>query len=191
LPEGPTTASPATPLVVTAETPARLEALLASESEAVLRLARRLLGDPEEARDLAQDALERACRGLGGFRGESSLRTWVLRIALHEGLKRIRRRRLKEKVLGWLRVRTAPGEWARGIPEDPERTLVRREQIRLLEQALATLPARQRVVLTLRFLEGLSVAEIADLLGVGAGTVKTHLVRGVRRVRELWEKGSP
>jgi RNA polymerase sigma-70 factor (ECF subfamily) len=182
--------SPATPLALTTEAPKHIEDLLASESEAVLKLARRLLGDPEEARDLAQDALERACRALGRFRGESSLRTWVLRITLHEGIKRIRRRRIKEKVLGWLRASAAPGGWARAMADDPEQNLALREEAFLFAQALASLPTRQRVVLTLRFLEGLSVTEIADLLGVGAGTVKTHLVRGLGRVRARREKGS-
>jgi RNA polymerase sigma-70 factor (ECF subfamily) len=166
------------------------EAFVARETPAVLRLARRLLGDEEAARDLAQDALLRAHQRLASFRGESSLKTWVLRITVNEGLKRLRRRRLKERVSGWLRPQGAPRPPGYGLQRtsDPEHQAGLHEQAAVLARALDDLPARQRTVLVLRYLEGRSVAEIAEALGVGPGTVKTHLVRAVRRVRRAWPR---
>jgi RNA polymerase sigma-70 factor (ECF subfamily) len=157
------------------------EALVRSEAETVLRLARRLLGEPDEAQDLAQDALLKAWRALPTFRGEASLRTWLLRIVLHEGLKRIRHRRVVDRVLGWLRAPVPRGA-------DPESLAGQGEQVRILARALEALPARQRAVVTLHHLEGLTLPEIAQLLEVEPGTVKTHLVRGLARVRGEWEK---
>src|SRR5207302_4110092 len=81
--------------------------LVRADSAAVLRLARRLVGDADDARDVAQEALARAYQGLRGFRGDSSLRTWVHRIVVRESLRLLRRRRLREWALGWLLPRRA------------------------------------------------------------------------------------
>ena len=159
---------------------------LSEQAGSVLRVARRLLGDEEAARDLAQDALLKAHQSLHTFRGEASLKTWVIRIAVNEGLKRLRRRRLKDRVTGWLRAGQSPDAgYGLSRPVNPEQAAGVREQMEVLERALGELPARQRTVLVLRYLEGMGVDEIAEVLGIGPGTVKTHLVRAVRRVREL------
>jgi RNA polymerase sigma-70 factor (ECF subfamily) len=154
------------------------------ESAGVLRLARRLVGDREEALDLAQEALTRAFEALHSFRGESSLRTWVHRIVVHESLRRLRRRRLWDRTLGWLLPRSREA-LADGVPES---NLEARILAQELTRALERLPAQQRVVLTLRFQEELSLPEIADLMKIAPGTVKTHLVRALRAVRRDWEK---
>lgn len=185
------TASPADAAdAVASEQRQDFEAFVARETPAVLRLARRLLGDEEAARDLAQDALLRAHQRLASFRGESSLKTWVMRITVNEGLKRLRRRRLKERVSGWLRPQGAQRPPGYGLQRatSPEHQAGLHEQAAVLARALDDLPARQRSVLVLRYLEGRSVAEIAEALGVGPGTVKTHLVRAVRRVRAAWPR---
>jgi RNA polymerase sigma-70 factor (ECF subfamily) len=161
------------------------QAFLAEGTGSVLRVARRLMGDEEAARDLSQDALLKAHQRLATFRGEASLKTWVIRITVNEGLKRLRRRRLKDRVTGWLRAGQAPpAGYGLARPASPEREAGLREQMEILVRVMDQLPARQRTVLVLRYLEGLGIEEIAEVLGVGPGTVKTHLVRAVRRVRE-------
>jgi RNA polymerase sigma-70 factor (ECF subfamily) len=167
------------------------ERFLATEADSVLRLARRLLGDEEAARDLAQDALLRAHRALAGFRGQSSLKTWVLRITVNEGLKRIRRRKLKDLVTGWFGAgagQQAPPGYGLTRADNPERLAGLHQQAQALAAALDSLPARQRAVLVLRYLEGMGLDEIAATMGIGPGTVKTHLVRAVRRVRAQWRE---
>jgi len=172
--------------------PARaFEEFLAAETGLVLRVARRLTGDPEEARDLAQDALLKAHQNLEGFRWDCSLKTWVLRITVNEGIKRLRRRRLKERVTGWFSSGSgsqAPAGYGLARAPSPEKSAGLRQQARTLERALSKLPARQRTVLVLRYLEGMGVGEIAETMGVGPGTVKTHLVRALRRVRAGWKE---
>jgi RNA polymerase sigma-70 factor (ECF subfamily) len=162
--------------------------LLEGQTGAVLGLARRLLGDGDEARDLAQDALLRAHRALPGFRGDSSLKTWVLRIVVHEGLKRLRRRRLKDRVHAWLggQPGAAPGYGLSAVPGPEELTRAAEERARLA-RALGVLPARQRAAVVLRYLEGLGVPEVAEVMGLGQGSVKTHLVRALRRLRRELE----
>lgn len=172
---------------------AALEALVRAQGPAILGLARRLVGDADEAQDLAQDALVRALRAYPSFRGDCTLRTWVLRIVVHESLRRLRRRGLWNELSRWLPTGGLRGRVPMPDVLDPERLASLGEEARALAAALARLPARQRVVLTLRHVEGMSLQEIATLLEVGPGTVKTHLVRGLRRVRAAWPgtKGLP
>jgi len=166
------------------------EALLSSHAGAILGTVRRLLGDAEEARDVTQDALVKAHVRLGSFRGESSLRTWVTRIAVNEALRRLRRRGLGRRVLALVgRQPTAAPGYGLGEAPSPEVALSAREDAARLARALERLPAMQRAALVLRHLEGRSIEEAAELMGVGPGTVKTHLVRALRRLRaELGER---
>ena len=161
--------------------------LVQQETEHLLRLARRLLYDPEEARDLVQDALLRAYLSLDSFRWECSLKTWVIRILVNQGLKKLRRRKLKAKVASWFKSggpsQEAPGAWGPRPAATPEQEASLKEQAGLLQQALEKLSPKQRAVLLLRYMEGMSVQEIADTMQIGPGTVKTHLVRAVRQIR--------
>ena len=161
--------------------------LLQQETQSLLRLARQLLYDPEEARDLVQDALLKAYLSLDGFRWECSLKTWVTRILINLGLKRIRRRKLSAKVASWFKstgqTRNVPGTWGPRPAATPEQEASRKEQAGQLQKAREKLSPRQRTELLLRYMEGMSVQEIADTMQIGPGTVKTHLVRAIRQVR--------
>lgn len=163
---------------------------LRTDIKAVIAFARRLMRDEEAGRDLAQDALVKAFKNLDGFRAEASLKTWVMKITVNEGFKRLRRRRLKNKVTAWFM--DSEGNQPRGYglnrARSPEHKAGLSEQARLLNEAMQTLPHRQRAVVMLRFVDGLSVAEIAQITGVGQGTVKTHLVRALRKIRSMAEK---
>ncbi len=165
------------------------ESLVVAEGASLRRLARRLLGDADEADDLLQDALVNAYRALHAFRGESSMKTWVWRIVTREGFKKLRRRKLKNKVAGWFRGSDAPPPGlGLGRAQLPDSLAGMQQQMLVLQKAMEKLPDRQRATLVMRYFEGMPVAEIAEVLEIGPGTVKTHLVRALRQVRAAWPK---
>jgi RNA polymerase sigma-70 factor (ECF subfamily) len=152
------------------------------------RVARGILGDDAEAEDVVQEAYLRAFENLAGFRGESSLATWLTRIAINEALGRKRRRRPTVDLdnvdmlddQGEPRVIIFPGASAAGNPEtDASRAEVRR----LLERAVDDLPESFRIVFVLREIEQMSVDETASELGLLPETVKTRLHRARRLLR--------
>ena len=145
----------------------------------VYNLAFSFLQDHDEADDVAQETFVRAHRSLDGFRGEAGLGTWLYRIATNLALDRLRQRRRAE---------------ARKIPmDDDESRAVTHSSpdtdamgIDLhIERALHTLPTLQRAVIMLRHMDGLSTKQVSDILRCSEGTVKTHLHRGLRKMRRL------
>ena len=145
------------------------------------RIARDLLGDPAEAEDAVQEALARACTGLERLRDPAALDAWFYRVLTNHCMRTMRRRR-------WLGALSAVWSTARDAEQlarpDPERELATAQGNARLLLALRDLPPRQRAALTLRYGHDCSVDEIAELLGIGGGSVKTHLLRGLRRLRE-------
>lgn len=168
------------------ELAAAFRRLLEEQTGPLLGLARQLLRDGEEARDLVQDALLRAHLSLDSFRGECALQTWVRRIVVNLALKRLRRRRLRERVASWLHLGKDP-VWNPAAAADPEQEASLRQDMIRLEKAVRALSPKQQAVLVLRHQEGLSIAEIAEAMEIGEGTVKTHLVRAVRQIRSSLE----
>jgi RNA polymerase sigma-70 factor, ECF subfamily len=160
--------------------------LAADQDGCLLRLSRRLMGNEEDARDLLQDALLKAHLAIDDFRGEGSLAGWVKRIIINQGLKKLRHRSLVRRVSGMLSLvkerHYVPTTTFTGRAS-PEREASLREQALLLRSAMDKLSARQRTIFTLRYLEQMNIAEISDATGIGQGTVKTHLVRALRRIR--------
>ncbi len=150
-------------------------------------LVYRMLGDAEEAQDIAQDAFVRAYLSLRKFRGEARFSTWVCRIALNR-CKDVLRRRSRE-----------PGfpltqDGAPAIPEvaddgePPTVDLERREREALLHRALAQLPVKYREAVVLRHLEGMEFKEMGVLLGIPAGAAKVRTFRGREMLRQLLER---
>jgi RNA polymerase sigma-70 factor, ECF subfamily len=129
-------------------------------------VAIRTLGDQEEAADALQDALISALRSAGGYRGDSSVTTWLHRVVVNACLDRIRRRRVRPSV-------TLEGREIAARRDDHAATVTRLD----VRAALARLPEQQRVALVLVDLEDLPVAEVAELLGVAEGTVKSRCSR--------------
>lgn len=161
-----------------------LAAVFAEEGPRLLRLAGRLMGNQAEAEDVLQEGLLRAQQSLGTFRGECNLAGWVRSIVVNEALHRLRRRRLVQRfrqLVGW---QADSYSWRAPSP-DPEAQATQVERVGRLYRALECLPARQQVMVSLRYFEQLSVEEIAQLCGVGPGTVKTHLVRALKRLRRI------
>jgi RNA polymerase sigma-70 factor, ECF subfamily len=137
-------------------------------------VAVRTLGDREEAADALQDALISAYRAAERFRGESAVTTWLHRIVVNACLDRARRRQARPTV-PLPEVETA----ARAATEPDRDTGL------VVRAALAQLPPDQRAAIVLLDLEGYSVAEIAEILGIAEGTVKSRCARGRARLAVL------
>jgi RNA polymerase sigma-70 factor (ECF subfamily) len=137
-------------------------------------VAVRTLRDPEEAADAVQDACLSAYRSAASYRGEARVTTWLHRIVVNACLDRARRRSARPTV-------PLPDQ----PPADPRDRLDERETGLEVERALSTLPDEQRLALVLVDLQGLSVQEAAQVLGVPEGTVKSRCFRGRARLAVL------
>lgn len=149
-------------------------------------VALRTLGNPDDAADALQDALINAFRRAGSFRAESAVTTWLHRIVVNSCLDRIRHAAARPADPVAFDADVTPGVAATVAGSDPaERTALRLD----LESALAALPAQQRVPLVLVDVEGYPVAEVAELLGVPVGTVKSRCARARARLVPLLAPG--
>lgn len=153
----------------------------------LLRVCRRMLGDPEEARDAAQEVFLKAYRKAGTFEPRGKVYTWLYRIAVNHCLNLLRRRR----VVRFLQLGGGGGEGGEEevpLPEpvddaaDPEAALEARRRWRRARRAVAELPANQRAVLVLARFEGLAYKEIAEVLGVSVSAVESRLFRAMRNL---------
>jgi RNA polymerase sigma-70 factor (ECF subfamily) len=164
------------------------EQLVRSHAPRMLAVARRLLGDGEDARDAVQEAFGSAFRSIGSFAGQARLSTWLHRIVVNAALMRLRTRRRKpEQPLDDLLPRFESDGHRRdpGGPWQPAERLERREARKLVRDAIERLPESYRTVLVLRDIEGLDTAQAAELLGVSTGVVKTRLHRARQALRTL------
>ena len=152
--------------------------LVATHLDAVYRLSLRILGDRDLAQDAAQDAFVNALGALGRFRGESSFRTWLLRIALNAARSVARRGVRRREVTLVAAESVAAGD----DPAGRTATVMDAERARC---ALARLPEKQRLSVALRIDEGLSYAEIADVIGSTEGAARVNYHLGIKRLREM------
>jgi RNA polymerase sigma-70 factor (ECF subfamily) len=161
--------------------------LVAEHQRMVIQLAVNLLGDRDEAMDLAQEVFLRVFRTIHRFRGHSSLRTWIYRIAVNQARNRHRfwRRRHRADQVSLDQHIAAHGDFLSGGESTPDRVLAQKELATRLQQALDGLPFDQRTAIVLREIDGLSYEEIAYSLGVAVGTVKSRLTRARQALR--WE----
>ena len=149
------------------------------------------LRDDEAAATLTQDCFLKAYRARAEFRGESSVNTWLVRIAVNlaRDYQRNRRQNFWRRMLGG-NVKEA--ELANEMAEDnaprADRALLAREQLQHTMDAVKTLSAQQQTVFHLRFIEELSLEEIAEAMSVEIGTVKSHLSRAVNALRQQRNK---
>jgi RNA polymerase sigma-70 factor, ECF subfamily len=147
-------------------------------------LVYRMLGDAEEAEDIAQDAFVRAYLSLREFRGEARFSTWLCRIALNR-CKDVLRRRRREPWLPLTHEGPGPIPEAADDGESPIASLGRRERDALLHRALARLPVKYREAVVLRHLEGMELTEMSALLRIPVGAVKVRTFRGREMLRRL------
>jgi len=163
-----------------------------------------LLGNRAEAEEAVQEALARACESIADLRDPAAAPAWFLRIVTTMCLRTLRRRRLRRRLFSWWPGKDADAEaapvsadtGAEDIAERMHATEVRAPREALEEHEargamlgrLDQLSPQQRTALVLRYGHDLPVAEVAELIGVEIATVKTHLVRGLARLRDLMEE---
>ena len=159
--------------------------LVGEHQRMVVQLAINLLGDRDEALDLSQEVFLRVFRTIHRFRGQSSLRTWIYRIAVNQARNRHRfwRRRHRGDQVSLDAHVAAHGDVLPGVEAGPDRVLAQKELAARLKHALDHLPFDQRTAIILREIDGLSYEEIAFSLGVAIGTVKSRLTRARQALR--------
>ena len=167
------------------------EELATRHERQIYTLALRILQNPHDAEDVTQQSFLSALEHLKDFREESSFSTWLYRIATHAALKIIRKRKGLNVIS--LEETTQPTEGRDMIPhpefiadwrQSPEELVERNETRQLLDDALAQLDEKHRLVFLLRDVEGLSVRETAEALGLSETNVKVRLLRARLQLRE-------
>jgi RNA polymerase sigma factor (sigma-70 family) len=161
-------------------------AIMQRFNQRLFRVARAVTGDDAEAEDVLQDAYLNAFSGIGRFRGEAGLATWLTAITLNEARGRLRRRRPTTDIATMDESCVIPFPGMAETP-DPEAETVRAQTGRLLEQAIDTLPEEFRIVFMLRDVEGCSVEETAAQLDLNPQTVRTRLFRSRQMLRRALE----
>jgi len=170
---------------------AAVRAIMQANNRRLYRLARGILRNDGEAEDVVQETYVRAFTHLESFRGDSSLATWLARIAMNEALGRLRRQRPNVDI-----DRLAPGALEAQIiqfplsatVDDPEKSMAQREIQHVVEHAIDELPEAFRVVFITRVIEGMNVEETAEILDIKPETVKTRLHRARAMLRDNVEK---
>ncbi len=170
---------------------AAIRAIMQSNNRRLFRIARGILRNDGEAEDVVQETYVRAFTHLESFRGNSSLATWLARIAMNEALGRLRRQR---PGVEWSSL--PPGTLEAQIiqfplsapSEDPEKSMAQREIQHVVEHAIDDLPEAFRIVFITRVIEGMNVEETAGILGLKPETVKTRLHRARTMLRENVER---
>ena len=167
------------------------EALTTRYEQRVFSLALRMLRQEQDAEDVTQQTFLSALENLNGFRGEASFATWLFRIATHAALKVIRKHKglktvsLEEAAEGADRLDSVPHpEFIADWRQSPEQLVQKHEIQRLLDEALARLDEKHRLVFLLRDVEGLSVKETAETLGLSEANTKVRLLRARLQLRE-------
>jgi len=166
---------------------AAFEAIMRRYNQLLFRTARSILRSDAEAEDAVQDAYLRAWRGLGSFRSESKLSTWLVRIVTNEALGRLRRSK----------VRTVPLEEAMTSPDPkmqaaladehdngPEQAALRAQVRGMIEERIDKLPTPYRTVFVLRAVEEMSSADVAQALDIPEATVRTRFFRARNLLRD-------
>lgn len=156
--------------------------VVAETTPRLFRLVARMMGDPGEAEDVLQDGYIRAFDALieGRFDGRSGAFTWIYRVVANVALDAMRSRKRR-------RARFTDEEAAGEAPDEAqgdESRLVARAALRDLDELLAELPPDQRTALVLKELEGLSSAEVAEVMGTSVGAVEQRLVRARAMLRK-------
>jgi RNA polymerase sigma-70 factor (ECF subfamily) len=167
------------------------EALTTRYERRVYSLALRMLHHEQDAEDVTQQTFLSALENLNGFRGDAAFATWLLRIATYAALKIIRKRKGLDTVSLEDATEAADGYDAIPHPEyiadwrqSPEQLVHKNEVRRLLDEALAKLDEKHRLVFLLRDVEGLSVKETAAALGLSEANTKVRLLRARLQLRE-------
>jgi RNA polymerase sigma-70 factor (ECF subfamily) len=155
--------------------PDAFSTLIGYHRDRLWAVALRTLGEREEAADALQDALLSAYRAAGSYRGEAKVTTWLHRVVVNACLDRVRRRQARPTV-------PLPEQGGSSEPVDRHDALAARETAIEIEAALAELPVEQRCAILLVDVHGMPVDDVAAVLGVPSGTVKSRCSRGRARL---------
>ena len=158
----------------------------------ITRFVYTLLRDPLDADGIAQDVFVKAFRALPEFKGQSAFETWLTRIAINAVRDHIRRRR---PTVSFSDLHDEDGDDGPALPPafdpadgtSPERDLLSADIRRRVAEALVALSPRQRAVFVMKHYEEKSIAEIGEATGLDEGTIKSHLFRAARKLRERLE----
>ena len=161
--------------------------LMQDNETRIYNLTLRMTGNPEDAMDLAQEAFLNAWRGLKFFKGDSAFSTWVYRLASNACIDFLRRKKRRQDID--LSMPTDEEDDSQpDIPDErflPERELERQELRQAVADGLKQLSDEHRQVLVMREINGLSYQEIADVLDLEAGTVKSRIARARNSLRKI------
>ena len=149
----------------------------------VYNLALRMVGDRDDAFDMTQEAFIKAYGSLSSFRGDSKFSVWIYRITTNVCLDFLRSKSRKQQVS--LTVSDDDEDAQLDIPDpkaDPEQQLIKKISMQSVEEGLKTLPDKQRQILVMRELCGMSYAEIGKALSLEEGTVKSRIFRARKRL---------
>lgn len=172
-----------------------LEELLVSIEPRLYALCLRMAGDPQDARDLCQEALVKVITGLPNFGGRSRLSTWMIRITMNVCLTQRRRARIRKTVsldgpgAGSGKKPASGGGLGANLRDQREPAAEQRiedsEQLAVLAAGISRMEPEQRALLILRDAQGMEYGEIAEILGVPVGTIKSRLFRARQALRTL------
>ncbi|HVN02867.1 MAG TPA: sigma-70 family RNA polymerase sigma factor [Bryobacteraceae bacterium] len=168
------------------------ETLLARFQQPVYNLALRLLNDPSDASDAVQEVFLKVFRNIGQFRGQSSLKTWIFRITINEAHNQrrwfFRHRRREVGIEEEQEDNRARTDVLADTAQSPFDYVFDQEKQEMVEEALARINPTFRAAVVLRDITDLSYEEIADVLQVSLGTVKSRILRGREALRQELEK---
>jgi RNA polymerase sigma-70 factor (ECF subfamily) len=174
-----------------ARVPGAFETLIELYQTSVFNLVYRMLGNREEAEDLAQEVFITVFKQIDGFRGEASLGTWIYRIASNHCINRrkylARRKHYDKRSLTDFGDREPVGDGRPGIAGEmprPDEMAEGLQMERIIQRAISTLDEDHRLILVLRDVQNLSYEEIGQITGLAAGTVKSRLHRARMALKE-------
>jgi RNA polymerase sigma factor (sigma-70 family) len=171
---------------VLAQKPGSFERLVKQYQGLCFHVIQRMVRQPDDTRELCQDAFLRVHRYLHQYRGESSLQGWIGQVAYSVAKRHLERKRIPLQEAGTADEHQSLLENV-GDAFDLEGAVADDESARCLHAAIETLPPMQRTLLTLYHLDEMPIGEIAAMTGLAEGTIKSHLVRSRQRLRQVLE----
>ena len=167
------------------------EPVVQSHQRRIYRVLLGMVRDPDTAENLTQECFLKAYRRRASFRGEASVGVWLVKIAVNlaHDHRRSRARGFWQRLFSASEDEADITESLPDLHPSPERVLLAQEEVATVWSAIETLSSQQRAVFILRFVEEMSLEEIAQATSLKLGTVKAHLFRAVSSIRQLIEEG--